>query len=469
MSWIEEIEKRYCPKGKFSHDTPKTIILFPYTTSKISPSESEELASFYSITGELFKDLSGKINDVDCSSSSVIANVKDSVDTDNFSDLQHIIKSTIFDDNDRIHPFHPAVFYHLSNSKLGKRLSSLAYFSRDIFFGSDVSLAPEINVSDTDVNVFHKLILSKLPPLNDKKSKRGVSYYKADDPLCDCFLEDYKFLRSNPRLFTEKIPELLQIYYFLYQVRLIENLNSFFQPIEDPLLYFSVDWENMSKGRLAYQAGWKRLESKINTMFSHAHCLELLNQVPIEGLSVPYSYKDIVRWGENATPSQLEEYLINLGSLTNFYRNAIEGLEFDWSLYDEETNDYYGGQLLEAKLKGFFKLVQYQFEHSNRKAASNRYSKWFSQFAIENFIKRRGPLGNTLRFTRDQLLFLTRLCIGDNPEGKLRLTKLWHEYERRGIALDFETRNQVVKLFVKLNLLEKKSDSGDAQYVRAIF
>ena len=39
--------------------------------------------------------------------------------------------------------------------------------------------------------------------------------------------------------------------------------------------------------------------------------------------------------------------------------------------------------------------------------------------------------------------------------------------EHRGLFFDRDSKNKIIELYEKLNLIEKKSDSGDAQYVRA--
>jgi DNA phosphorothioation-dependent restriction protein DptG len=67
--------------------------------------------------------------------------------------------------------------------------------------------------------------------------------------------------------------------------------------------------------------------------------------------------------------------------------------------------------------------------------------------------------------TQELLLFLTRLCIG--TEDKIRLKVLWDKFKERGIAFDETTKLEITKLFEKINLIEKKSDSGDAQYVKS--
>ena len=81
------------------------------------------------------------------------------------------------------------------------------------------------------------------------------------------------------------------------------------------------------------------------------------------------------------------------------------------------------------------------------------------------FLKTRGSLGNTLNVTQDFLILLTAISVKNE---KISLKQLFIEFERRGIFFDRYSREKIVELFNKLNLIEKKSDSGDAQYVKPI-
>ena len=48
------------------------------------------------------------------------------------------------------------------------------------------------------------------------------------------------------------------------------------------------------------------------------------------------------------------------------------------------------------------------------------------------------------------------------------LLKLLHEFEKRGLLFDRESKKKIIELFERMNLLEKRSDSGDAQYVKYV-
>ena len=87
------------------------------------------------------------------------------------------------------------------------------------------------------------------------------------------------------------------------------------------------------------------------------------------------------------------------------------------------------------------------------------------EIAKPYFLKRRGSYGYVLNINRDMLLMITALCVKDN---KIKLNQLFKEYEKRGIFLDKYSKEEVVNFLTKLNLIDKKSDSGDAQYVKPV-
>ena len=88
------------------------------------------------------------------------------------------------------------------------------------------------------------------------------------------------------------------------------------------------------------------------------------------------------------------------------------------------------------------------------------------RFVQKNFAKRRGQLGYNLNITEDDIILMTKICINNNE--KLKLNKLFEEFELRGLFFDRDSKMKIVQLYEKLNLLEKKSDSGDAQYVKSV-
>ena len=71
-----------------------------------------------------------------------------------------------------------------------------------------------------------------------------------------------------------------------------------------------------------------------------------------------------------------------------------------------------------------------------------------------------------LNLSEETLIFLTKLCIKDQEQ--MRLKDVFREMELRGVYLDNQSKEQAAIYYEKLNLIEKKSDSGDAKYVKRI-
>jgi DNA phosphorothioation-dependent restriction protein DptG len=109
--------------------------------------------------------------------------------------------------------------------------------------------------------------------------------------------------------------------------------------------------------------------------------------------------------------------------------------------------------------------IRYQFENGKRNKPYKDYASWLTSFGKENFTKSGGRLGPKLVLSQEVLLFLTKLCIGN--EEKIRLKIYWEKLQERGITFDETTKQVIIKLFERINLIEKKSDSGDAQYIKS--
>ena len=156
---------------------------------------------------------------------------------------------------------------------------------------------------------------------------------------------------------------------------------------------------------------------------------------------------------------QIEEQLDNLYTE---YTSVIT--DKSWVNFTE-TNRQSGSKAFKKVYK-LFEAIKYQFDKTTRSRANEAYNNWYVKFVFENFAKKRGNLGYNLNLTEDDIILMTKICI--NEEEKIKLNSLFKEFENRGMFFDKDSRLKIVELYEKLNLLEKKSDSGDAQYVKSV-
>jgi DNA phosphorothioation-dependent restriction protein DptG len=119
------------------------------------------------------------------------------------------------------------------------------------------------------------------------------------------------------------------------------------------------------------------------------------------------------------------------------------------------------------EVKKLFETIDYQFINGGRKSHYNGYNRKFIDFAQRNFGKFRGTCGYTLSPHESDIIMFTQIIL-QQYDGKIRLSKLFGEFEKRGLLFDRESKKHITELFEKMNLLEKRSDSGDAQYVKYV-
>ena len=284
-------------------------------------------------------------------------------------------------------------------------------------------------------------------------------YYQIVRSVQRQFKADLAFMLSSNMTSVEDLTDLLSFYYFYYVSQTCITLDQFGNGSRDRVtpLYFALDWEKVSKNRKCCEEGWTKLQGVISRMFSHAVTLEIINQ------SESTEMLDYI--GFKAAADQSEDNDI-------WFSNEIKKAEATYVSYIGDCPkirflpEEPGANHTDAAIRHLFKCVYTQFNETERKRASQLYSEKFSDFCKKRFVKNRKKSGLTLNLTEQDVIFLTKLAIQNNE--KMRLIDLYKEFERRGVYLDLTSKGLLQEYFTKLNLIDKKSDSGDAQYVKRI-
>lgn len=274
----------------------------------------------------------------------------------------------------------------------------------------------------------------------------------------EMFIKDFRFLIKHEELYKDSLKRLLEYYYMFYVSQLSIKLDKFENAELDKMekVYYTLSWESTSKNRTAYRLGWELLKGKANSLFSHAVALELLNT---NGDENQLGYLELAEAYNSMNKDEIEE---SLREVVNIYQSQIK--DIDWNEFKPTSK--------QSSVNGFnevyrlYDSLEYQFNKGTRKRAYDAYKNWFVKFVEKNFGKRRGALGYNLNMTEDDIILMTKICINDKK--KLKLNILFEEFEKRGIFFDRDSSKKIIQLYEKLNLLEKKSDSGDAQYVRSV-
>lgn len=462
---IGEIKKGYRfsneskSKVRLTHLPGNKIKILPYSTKL----KKDLILNFFSILGEFSRLTFNKGMKEPFKPEDVINTIVEKVNFEEVEDkvkFKAILKELFFDSEGKFEIFHPIIFNYLNLDH--KDNKKIAEFLFTVLWDEELGSKIESNFRKRPSNIMLKLVYDCLPKL-DSDQKLSKNEYKLMVPkVYELFNEDFIFLIGHQHLFVAGFEKLLKYYYFFYVSQLSITLNRFFDK-EDTIetLYFNLDWESTSKTRTSYSEGWLRLNSDIKPLFSHVNCLEFLNYNNMNEGEM-FSYRDLKNIIDTMETQEKEEFEKSIIEFTKEYKNHIS--DIDWDKFVLYRNRYEDSLLNNIFL--LFKVIDYQFNNSVRKKPYNDYQGWFEEFCKKNFLKRRGSLGYTLNITEDYLLFMTKLCIKDRE--KIRLKSLFDEYRRRGLEFDRDSQDKIIQLFEKLNLLEKKSDSGDAQYVKSI-
>ncbi|MGN7300613.1 DNA phosphorothioation-dependent restriction protein DptG [Fredinandcohnia aciditolerans] len=441
-------------KKTLKHTINKRVTLLPFKTR--NPERAKFANGFAPVIGEFFRLVEEKTyhktddeNELDIET--FITKVSENVQM-NEEDrpyFEDILKTFLYSANG-IRLFHPMMFKYLllSDSKEATGEKDIAQYIYDVLLKHNSQILEEILQIKENEHVLVRLIHKLLPELKAGNTKE--TYAMAFPFIKDLFLEDLRTLTLNRDFFMNNISLFIAYYYFFSVTQLTLKLNQYEEmdkEVASPVFY-NLDWEATNRNRKATTNGFKLITEASKQLLSHMNTLEhvnyLLNQ---ENLL----YKDLVQHFETLAEADREKVYSNLFDWTKEYSeivlNNVEGIEQKGSL--EEA----------------YRQLQKQISLGLTKETISRYALYINEIGKVYFLKTRGSLGYTLNVTQDFLLLLTAVSV---KQEKISLKQLFVEFERRGVYFDRYSREEIIKLFNKLNLIEKKSDSGDAQYVKPI-
>ena len=443
---------KFGENGGLTHKQGGEYKLLPYAAN-----EKTLVSEFSGVVGAFSRMICNKELKGEFNADQFIDEVSEQIGEYEGSSSKEVFKDivrTMFIDENNLVDFDIKTINYISATSADEKIAKFLFST--LF---DKSLSKEIsNHYDREVdNVLYRLVLRALPELKDKEFSIGE--YNCYLPFIrELFIKDLKFMLSNEELYKNSLKRFLEYYYMFYVSQLAMKLKNFEKAdVTTPdKLYYTLSWESTSKNRTAYQFGWEKIKGSVNSLFSHAILLELLNYHNLDRQLGYIELADIFRQSDKC---KVENEVL---SVFDAYTNQIK--DKPWSDFKEIAR--------ETEVNGFnyvyklFDAIEYQFVKSSRTRAYEAYRNWFVRFVYDNFAKRRGQLGYNLNITEDDIILMTKICIND--KGKMKLNTLFNEFELRGIFFDRDSKTKIVQLYEKLNLLEKKSDSGDAQYVRSV-
>jgi len=433
----------------------KTINVLPFITSS-AKTDANEIPS---IEAEVFRSVLGIDKANMSSNEKIIDEILSKVKTTK-SQLLADMLNAMYIDNGAFKNFHPIM--HTYGGKESSGIKNISNYIIDVLMTEDLVEFLERVMQCKPNSVIEELILEAIPYVKDNRKKIAVNDYTMLPKVQEVFLKDFVFLCTDKTLFVNNIDKLMSYYLFFYISQIILSLKSGFTE-EDSIsdVYYFLDWEKASRARVSYGCGWKMIEKKSKNIFAYVNLLQILNCVKESD---------------------------QIGSFNDLY-TVFNGMDLDDQVFLEKDITELNAKIMEVlKIKELNKIDKKIFgeytyldtllqllicaKDTGREQAFKRYENRIKDIADLGFLKPRGQLGSTLNLKQEWVIFLTRLCIGKNGKngknGKIRLNELWEELTKRGVNFDKYSKEKIIEYFEKINILEKKSDSGDAQYVRVL-
>ena len=430
--------------------------LVPFKTK----TDKNQYEDFSGVVGAFSRILSGisakKTLDIKMMKNKMRQKMDDCSDED-FEILFHIVENMYFDKNKLIPINTRALSYidcNISQQQVAEYLFSLFVDSTDL---KEKYKAME---ESEDTNVLQKLVFESLENDNTD-SIVNITHADCFLPYVkEVFVKDFEVLLTNTTLYQDNIYRFLAYYYMFYVSQLAVKLSKFEHGNRNEIekVFVTLYEEVVTKVRPGYEYGWKYVKDKVGHMFSHSVVLEMLSH------NVQNAHLDYIDYFNHFNKSINDEKVANeIKHIREQYMNWIQ-LDYSGCKHNVEKDTTCATS---TKIKKLFETIDYQFINGGRRSHYNGYNKKFIDFVQKNFGKFRGIYGYTLSVHESDIVMFTRLILLEN-DGKIRLAKLFDEFAKRGLLFDRESKKHIVELFEKMNVIEKRSDSGDAQYVKYI-
>jgi DNA phosphorothioation-dependent restriction protein DptG len=281
---------------------------------------------------------------------------------------------------------------------------------------------------------------------DDKHNDQSISYLPFLDEL---FTKDVDFLVKKSHYFTQQAEKFIEIYLLLYTSQLALNLHpyTFEEPKSRPL-YFILNYEKASieRKKLVFE-GYKNLYDHAKYIFPYLSFLETMMKITDNADLRLYNIPDQLNDDEE-TRKTIEEF-------EKKFRTTRK-LDSKFSMYNS----------VNSALEGLLASIYEQFQdQSSRKDIFEKYNRAFERQSAKPFLQGRGRFGKVLVLDQDTILLLTNIAIAD--QSQLRFQDLIQEFNNRGVHFDQQSQNALIELYERVGNIDRKSDSGDAIYVKS--
>ncbi|MGO4937742.1 DNA phosphorothioation-dependent restriction protein DptG [Fundicoccus sp. Sow4_H7] len=415
--------------------------LFPFHTR--NPERVKFNDPFMDIVGIMVRLTLGFSNDLEDIEEKYIERINTNITTN--GDIQQTEVETLFSFNfSEINVPELLKYYPIQHSENEKETNGkiiLAKYLNGLFrIDQNQGWKQFISNKHETITLYDQIVSQNLPELSKDRSRREEFQYFNQDEISQLFNEDLNTLMKNESIFMSNIALLVAYYMFYYIVQQAFQIDmSNNKPFE---MWYTFENERVSKGRNAYRIGYRLLLDKSKDFLVNVNVVDYLN--------VLIGHEEVYSLDRLMNEKELSDILLPKIFKFNQQFAQVKKEEFD-SFVD-----------LEKQIQQLKRLLK----KSLNKEIQSRYAVSFKEFSKLGFIRSRGQLGYILNASPELILLFVSVIVG--AQEKMLIRDFFIALEKRGLYFDSMSRREIVAYFEKVNILEKLSDSGDAQYVKSI-
>lgn len=338
-------------------------------------------------------------------------------------------------------------YYPLSQSKDKRGEMDIALYINRIFdLKNNRSWHQFVGDKKTN-NLAEKLILDSIEEIEEIDEK---NIFKTI--LGDLLLEknkDLEFLLKNKDFALKNLDKFFAFYYFQYILQTVLNndrIRTAKEGVKLYPLYYTLESEKITSSRVTNTSGYNLIKEISKYTLVNENLIGYLN-ILIRELNKNesfYTFTDIL----NLSSEKQLELNQELQTVLNKYKNVL----------NKEEN-------IKFNLEGNIELLKKWLSEDITNETISRYHLSIEEIGKLMFLKNRGSLGKTLTLKKDMIILLTALIVKD--EKKL-VKDVFMEFEKRGVYFDRYTKEEIMNFYEKMNILDKKSDSGEVKYVKPV-
>lgn len=277
------------------------------------------------------------------------------------------------------------------------------------------------------------------------------------------FNEDIKWLMGKEDyVIVRYINYLLHFYVCLSVSQTIAHLAYWEEFSQNDIIpfYYMLASEHASETRGVVETGWEKWLSKdiLQKLSARMQAIDIFNTIaskkPI-GLYpqvVDYLGEDSFEDNKAVCEAILESYHKKKYDLL-IHRSNITADDI-YTDFDYQVSSY----------KEFYKKLLRLCVDFQSPEYKNRLEKKVKELFEVKFLRNRKGL-RVLVLDEDILIFLIAMM---TKEKRVKLDDMYKMFNSYGIHFDMRTRTAIEAQLIKLNLLDRKSDSGEAQYVKVV-